>query len=371
MPDTVDIAILGATAAGYVAAITCARNGRSVVLIDAPATPTESPLCDWIPADVVRESPVLKAVRSAGMDAAFRTVCFHSVDLAAQAVHSERADAGYVLHADRFLKALDALAGKAKVVRVRSEQPLLPSLQESGVVFSGPRPVSAKLLLICQGSPFEIITDLRLPVGNVPRGRLSVCGLDAPLPAGSVRNNLGKVLHVINYGAGERFGVFFAAGPTLHVRLIAAGTSAPTPAELGELLSRLQANGLAPGKLGAVRMSGAFWRPPGGVALELETHLTKRTLLVGTAGGFVSAMTGQTLDPSVRSAMVAAAIAEKALKSRQPQDVLAAYKSQWRDKLADRIRPTGTSLQMLMPMVLANKAMTRRFARAFLYGENF
>lgn len=67
---------------------------------------------------------------------------------------------------------------------------------------------------------------------------------------------------------------------------------------------------------------------------------------------------------------MAADVADRALRSSAVQDTLAEYKQQWRGPLADRIRPLGTSLQMLVPMILSNKAMAERFARAILHGEN-
>jgi flavin-dependent dehydrogenase len=275
-----------------------------------------------------------------------------------------------VLLSRRLLAALHKAARGAGIACLRTEQVPEADLQESAVALrAGRRTVRAALLLIAQGNPADVVARLQLTVRSVPTADMTLCGLDIPRPGGGTREKIGSALHVVGFEAGERLGMFFAAGQVLHVRIISTRSPAGG-ADLGELIARLQRAGLLPGKLNLAKASAAMWRPPGGVALELETHLAKRTLLVGTAGGFASGMTGQTLDPSIRSAMVAADVASRALRSAQPQEVLADYKSQWRDVLADRIRPTGTSLQMLMPMVLSNRAMTERFARALLYGDN-
>ena len=372
MPKAYDIAVLGATAAGYASALMLARSGHSAVVLDTPASPTESPLCDWLPADVLRVCPPLKSLAPTATDGPFRTVRFHSADLARQAEYKRRTPAGYLLRSARFLGALDRAARKAGVRRLRSAGPAELDLREKAVeIRIGTRALRASLLLIAQDSPAEVIGRLHLPTRTVPTGKLSVCGLDVPLPRGGVPEALPGALHAVAVGGQERLGMFFVAGGLLHVRILSAEPAPPAGAKaLGELIGNLQGAGLLPEKLSLSRAVAAVWRPPGGVALELETHLAKRTLLVGTAGGFASATTGQTLDPSVRSARVAAGIAEKALRAAQPQDALAEYKNQWRNALADRIRPTGTSLQMLMPMVLANQAMTTRFAKALLYGES-
>ena len=372
MPETYDIAVFGATAAGYVSAITLARMGRSVAVVDAPGSPVESPLADWLPADLLADCPVVKGVRSAGMEGPFRSFCFHSADGQRHTVWRQRSVAGYVVRSQRLLEALNRTARSEGVdVRVTTGSKW-PELGETSVTVSaGKRAVRAKLLLIAKDSPMHVLTALRLPTRATPEGGIAVCGLDAPLPRGSIRKELTEVIHVVAVEGVERLGVFFAAGGVLHMRVISGRGSDPVKAsDLSALIARCQECGLLPAKLNLSRVSAGLWRPPGGVALDLETLLAKRTLLVGTAGGFASAVVGQTLDASIRSAMVAADVAGRALDADQPQDVLAEYKAQWRDALADRIRPTGTSIQMLMPMVLTNRAMTERFAKTLLSGQN-
>ena len=70
------------------------------------------------------------------------------------------------------------------------------------------------------------------------------------------------------------------------------------------MLAALQAAELVPAKLSLGRARGAVWLPPAGVALELETHVAKRCLLIGTAGGFTEAVTGQTLAVLLLSALL-------------------------------------------------------------------
>ena len=136
------------------------------------------------------------------------------------------------------------------------------------------------------------------------------------------------------------------------------------------MLTGLQVAGLVPGALALDQARGSVWRPPAGVALDLETHVAKRCLLIGTAGGFSEAVTGQTLTASVRSALLAAEVARQALDSDNCQDALRRFKSSWRRSLADFIRPPNTSLHMLLPLLFVNKRVVSRFTTALLDGKN-
>ncbi len=404
MTRTYDIAVLGATAAGYVAAVTLSKKGHNVVVLDTPSStllPTESPLSDWLPADVFDTCPILRKVKSSVADGAFRAVSFHSGDLKRQSEYHSRSAVGFFLPPDRLLKSLAASARKAGAGTVKFDRAPELDLREQDVVLrdraKSPREVCASVLLIAQGSPADAIADLTMPIQSAPAGRLAVCALDIPLPP-SLRRKPDKTLHVVAPSEGlsraesgvARFGMFFQVGGVLHVRIVFTVDSASAHSrqhqadgggKIVQFVRNLQQAGMlpassGPAKLNLSKAAAAVWHPPGGSALEMETHLAKRTLLIGTAGGFASAMSAATLAPSIISAMIAADVANRALRSPQDashdrlQETLSEYKDQWRDTLADRIRPPGTSIRMMLPMALTNKAMTARFAKAFLYGEN-
>ncbi len=378
MAKTYDIAVLGATAAGYVASATLAKMGHEVVLLQSPQArvsqfQAESPLTDWIPTDTFKACPFLRKIKTSATDSAFRSMHFYSADLARQAVHSSKSAIGFTLKPEKFLKTLAASARRAGVRIVGLKRPVGIDLQESAVVLSEKSPSGkefrASVLLIAQGSPADAIAEAGISMQSAPKERMTVCGLDVPLPS-SARKTPGA-LHVAAISGGQRFGMFFRAGSVLHVRIVyLAGAASNGGEELVRFIRDLQQAELVDANLDLSRSTALAWRPPGGEALDMETHTAKRTLLIGTAGGFASAMTGATLDASIRSALVAADVAGRALKSDRFQETLSEFKDQWRDTLAGNIRPPGTSIQMMLPMALTNKAMTARFAKAFLYGEN-
>ncbi len=380
MPKTYDIAVLGATAAGYVAAVALAKKGHSVIVLNAPASSsasvgdTESPLVDWVPAGVLPACPALRKVKTAAIDSLFRAVHFHSADLTGQAVYSSRSAAGFVLLMPRLIKSLASEARRAGVRCISLEKTPRINLRETVVVLneetSPPREFRADVLLIAHGQPSEVVASLGISARTAPKGRMTVCGLDASLPR-RLQSSLDNAMHIAALAGANRFGTFFRAGNLLHVRIVyLAGAASHGSGELVRFIRNLQQADLLPERLNLSKATAAVWYPPGGAALEMDTHTAKRTLLIGTAGGFASAMTGATLAPSIYSAMAAADVADRALKSDRLQETLAEFKDQWRDTIAGSIRPPGTSLQMMLPMALANKAMTARFAKAFLYGES-
>lgn len=198
-----------------------------------------------------------------------------------------------------------------------------------------------------------------------------MAALDVPLSSPADAKQVGKALNVVELPERTELGMYFAVGPTLHLRVVSSSPAAGTrAAELSAMLATLQAAELLPARLSLGRARGAVWLPPAGVALELETHVAKRCLLVGTAGGFAEAVTGQTLAASVRSALLAADVARKALDSDDCQEALMHFKTVWRRSLADFIRPPNTSLQMLLPLLFANKRIIGRFTAALLEGKN-
>jgi flavin-dependent dehydrogenase len=100
-------------------------------------------------------------------------------------------------------------------------------------------------------------------------------------------------------------------------------------------------------------------------------------VLVGDAGGFASAATGEGLYPSVRSAAIAVESILKALAADRAgiaavhcQDELQAFKYLWRQQLAAYLQMPNVNLTFLLPLIYTNQEIADRFGRAFLFGEN-
>jgi flavin-dependent dehydrogenase len=370
MAKTYDIAVLGATPAGYAAAARLAGAGRDVVVVDAPQRAAESPLADWVPRDFFRAPELPKKLAKACGAQPFRRVCFHDASLERQAVHSFRSPAGHFLQSENLTEALRKAAGKAgSQVRHSRSHPAI-QLEEDRVVLLATTQVRARLLLIAQDRPTELISDLALPVRNVPHQNLVVAGLDVPIDEEKDAGQAAGDLHVIEFSERSEMGLLLVTGSAVHVRVVSHSTAPGTRAEeLSELVRNLQQAEILPAKLPLGKARGAVWHPPAGAALELESHAAKRCLLTGTGGGFADSITGQTLWPSVCAALLAAGTADEALDADDVQDKLMDYKTSWRPTLADRLRPPNTSLRMMMPLLFVNKRILPKFTRALLFGE--
>lgn len=371
MAQTYDIAVLGATPSGCAAAYHLSRKGLKVALVEAPGVFNECPLMDWAPKEFFRLGGLPKNLASAAKAVPFEGVQYHDAKLARQVDYAPRAIAGYFLRPASLIKALSAAAVKAGAKTCSMKNRPAIHLDEEVTRLVGAVQVTAKVLMIAQGSPFDVLGDLAMPVRTAPRSSFVAAALDVPLPSKAAARKIAGALHVVELKERSEMGMFFVADGTLHLRVISSSVATGTrAAELSGLVAGLQKAGVLPADLALNRARGAVWYPPAGEALELETHVAKRCMLVGTAGGFADTITGQTLAPSVRSAIIAADIAAAALDSADIQDAMMRFKTEWRKTLADYLRPPSTSLHMLLPLLFVNSRIVSKFTRALLYGEN-
>jgi flavin-dependent dehydrogenase len=366
-----DVAVLGGTPAGFAAACHLAGKGVDVAVVGPPPHAIECPLWDWVPRGFFRLSFLPKTFPRRCGAVSFRRICYHNVSMTDVVRYTARASAGHFVHADKLTKALKSAASKAGAsVRSTQTEPAI-RLEEDAIALVGTTQTWAKLLIIASDRPSEVISELALPARTVPRSSLSAAGLDVPVGNDAELRALRGALHIVEMPERSELGMFFVSPDSLHLRMISSTTAAGVrAAELSAMLNGLQQAGLLPASLALARARGAVWRPPAGVALELETHVAKRCLLAGTAGGFVDSITGHTLWPTVKSALLAAEVVSSALKSRDPQEALMSFKDIWRSSLADYLRPPNTSLHMLLPLLFANRRVASKFTRALLYGAN-
>ena len=373
-----DIAILGATPAGCAAAYALATRKHRVVLVDAQAAAAESPLADWAPKGFFGLAGLPRGLEAACGADSFSRVAYHNADLNKVVEHTGRGAVGYFLQAGQLVAALKKAATKAGAKVVSTTQLPRITLREDHAELAGDVAVRGKVLMIAMNRPRDVIGELSLPVQNVPPSPMIAAALDVPLPAGKGKSSsssslktLAGAMHVVENHERSDLGLLFQSGHALHIRLISASVASGTRAEeLSMMVHRLQRTGHLPADFPLGKARGAVWHPPAGVALELETHVAKRCLLVGTAGGFAESITGQTLYPSVRSALMAAEIASSALVKSRTQDELMRFKTAWRKTLADYLRPPNTSLQMLLPLLFVNRQIVPKFTKALLLGEN-
>jgi len=364
-----DVAVLGGSAAGYALACTLAADGRNVIVLEFPAGAAESPLGDWVPGNFFRTNHLPPKLPQACRAVPFTKVCYHDAGLKRQAVQRFRGAAGYLLDSGRLRGALRDLAKRAGVECRGARAAPAIALEEQRVVLGAPAWVVARMLVIAQGQPQEAVSALGLPVRSLPRSNLAVAALDVPVRGRTGAPALAGGLNVAEMKDPGDLGMFFLVGGVLHLRAISASPEPrPRAAELSAMLTGLRQAGLVPDSLELGRARGALWRPPAGVALELDVHVAKRCLLIGSAGGFVEPLTGQTLMPTVRSAVLVAQTLRQALRGEAPQETLMQFKTAWRESLAESLRPPNASLRMLLPLLFVNRQILARFTEALLHG---
>ncbi len=108
-----------------------------------------------------------------------------------------------------------------------------------------------------------------------------------------------------------------------------------------------------------------------GVSLEIESHVAKRTLIIGQAGGFVTGYTNEGIYPGMWSAQLACEIIGRTLKSSQPQDTLREFESLWRTTMAQHLRAPHEDAQSILPLVLSNQRMADKMLESLHLGLNF
>ena len=366
-----DIAVLGAGPAGLAAACALAGRGRKIIVLDSPGKACECPLADWVAPDLFRLPGMPKALARPARAEQFRRVCYHNAALDDRVEFRSRRRAGFFVQWDNLTAALRAAARKARVTvrSLRARPPI--KLGDDHVRLGRSRPVRARLLLIANGCPDAVLASLSIHARSTRQQPMSATALDVPLPARRPARKLPPVLHVVECRERTEMGMFFTVGRTLHLRLVSTSPAAGArTAELSGMVAGLQGAGILPAALPLGRARGAVWYPPATCALEMETHVAKRCLLVGSAGGFADGVTGHTLTPFVRSGLLAARVAGEALADNDLQEALGAFTTRWRDALGDTLRPPGTPLQMLLPLLFVNRRILPRFTRAVLYGQS-
>ncbi len=370
MAQTYDIAILGGTPAAYAAGTYLAKNRCNVVIIDSPHQGAECPLMDWGPARLFSKTHLPTSLVRACGAIPFKAVRYHNAALDKQVEHRMPGRAGHLVHTAQLVAALVQTAKEAKVTIQKTRKSPAIKLADDHVRILTPRPVRAQLLIIAQGLPSDVFGDLGLPPHVAPKPTMTVAALEVPRGSRTTAGSTDSSLHVVELPERSELGMFYQTDAAIHLRVISySAASGNRVTELSEMTGKLQGAALLPDSLLLGRARGAVWHPPAGVALDLETHVAKRCLLAGTAGGFADSITGQTLAPSIRSSLLAAEVALGALDSCDPQDALGKYHSSWQRYLADSLRPPSTSLQMLLPLLFVNQRIVGRFSEALLYGE--
>jgi flavin-dependent dehydrogenase len=244
------------------------------------------------------------------------------------------------------------------------------------VLTSGSR-LSGRILVGADGAHSTVARATGLRPDWEPRQLVVCLSKIIPLTARQ-RGPLGKAGIHVSLGFGGAPGYAWAFPGAAHVA-VGVGVRGGDDHQLKTLYEAwtrgLQAKGLLPKAAAVANPEGAV--VPAGAALEFESHVGKRTVLIGDAGGFASAATGEGIYPGIQSAAIAAGCVLRALdadhrprKGVHCQDELQTFKTLWRQTMAPHLQMPNVNVAFLLPLIYTNQEIADRFGRSFLFGDS-
>jgi flavin-dependent dehydrogenase len=360
-----DLVIYGATPAGAAAALRAGQLGLRALLLDPAASPRGPGRLDWL-------GPVGTALcRTCGLDPAavgaaeFKGVKLYDWNLARSSKVSDAKLAGWIVDRADFDLRLCQAARQGGAAAEFGVRPAELDLGETGIRLRAAdgREFRGSVLLIADGMSSPLAEMARLPLA-VQADSVTAC-VAAELPNPGAAAGLDIVVGARR--AGQTV-TLLQGGGRLRLILATRESDPPPEAQFEEFVAAARAAELIPPRA-AVRPTRG--QTPAGAALDLDSHIGKRSVLVGEAGGFVSAFSNEAVYPCMKSGWMAAEAVARARAAPVLQDELAAFSSLWRSELADYLRPPNTDLALLIPLVFKNAQMAARVARAFLLGQRF
>jgi flavin-dependent dehydrogenase len=361
--DMLDVIVVGGGPAGCAAALAARRAGRTVRVLRRHKDTASTGCAGWIgPA-------ALALCGELGVDAAtcgqpFDGVHIGSWDLKQTAqVHGDDLHGRIVSDGELGQRLLEAVTAAGADVHVGPTVTGLDLGEDDATLHRGDTdPVRGRAVLIADGAHSA----------TAPLAQLHGTRIEAPPPRGAVAPVTcakgTNSLHVlVSANAALRVATLALGDGRGRAALVTHDRETPPIEQLHSVFAAAIDQGLMKGVAGEVVEVPS----QAGVALEFESHVGKRCILVGQAGGFAAALSGEGLYPSMQSAVLAAETVERALAAEVFQDELATFSATWRSRLADYLRLPNTDLGLLLPMVFKNEQIAARVARALPLGQPF
>ncbi len=364
--DVYDVAVIGAGPAGATAAIALGRKGYQVALIDRASFPRSVPCGGWLSAKaetlVGELAPAAKKLLGT-----FNDVTLFSADLSKSAKPKFESSAGFVVDRAEFDNALTKAAVQHGATLHEASAVTDIRLRERSVTLTlaNQKQVSSRLLLLASGRGSELLDRIGFPrhVGGNPLWT-------AQAEAKVAHDGETRVGVVLGLDGGGSFGLFCTTNDRTLVSVNWGGSQERTIPLLVALCKAAYQQGAVPVDLSKQASSAALIRSPASAALDMDSHVGKHTLLVGDAGGFISAASNEGIYPAMWSAKIAAQALDAALQSEVSQDELMTFDSLWRTQMADHLRSPHADIRFLLPLIFQNQPMADRMGAAFFFGEN-
>lgn len=364
-PELYDVLIVGAGPAGCAAARRARQLQRSVLLIEREPFPRPRACAGWLGPAGVELCAACGLTAKTAQAAPFAGLRLHSWDLKRTVEVADKGLHGWLVDRAAFDQALLRQARDAGADVLQKAGPEALALGEDRAVLrlSDGREAAGRLVLIADGadSPTARLANLAMLRQGIEPARCAYAVFESPKTAGALEV-------VIGASRAAQVAALARVGKQTRLMLLTRDYATPPEAQFAAFLEAAQAAKLVAGRPLAAPV---FCPSPAGAALDIESHVGKRCLLIGAAGGFVAAFSNEGIYPAMKSGWLAAQAADRALKAAVPQDELNAFSADWRAELADYLRMPNTDLSLLMPLVFSNAQMSKRVAQAFLLGRKF
>lgn len=373
-----DVVVLGAGAGGAMASLLLSRKGLTVAIVERAAAEPKKVICpEWISASAVDSLRAAKLDGTACLEQAFSGMTFHSPDFkkTTQALNDKppawRVDYG------QFVDWLRGQAEAAGIVICAGTACSEVSLGEDRVTLhvGEAEPIEARFLLLSDGAARTFLAansgSSRLPLAEPPlSGTTGRWIATARVPLAAKAAEADGTMHWVLDRPQHTHVLWWQDGRAIVCRAEGSGTGVEVAAHLHRVVAGASAAGLLPVKA-PLEAGDVVLRPaPARSALEIDSHVEKRCLTIGDAGGFTSDASGEGIYPALWSAKIAADCILHAAAGPLPQDRLREFSTTWRTTMAEYLRPPNTDAHFLLPLIFNNKQMAQRMAAAFWRGEN-
>jgi len=371
--DTCDVLVCGAGPAGSTAAIGLAQAGLKTVLCDGQTFPRDKACAGWVNARAFAEFGFLKDRAEALCERTIYGMTFLSPNLDQRTSYEAEDVQGYVVSRRQFDHGLARLATEAGATLV--EGTALTELRQAEdsvlAVLEGGHQYRAQFLVGADGV-------------NTVAGRLSglnpgfadddlVVAVEQEFPASpGLLEELGgeraRLLIALAYDYIPGYGWVFPHRETVSVGVGARMDRISNIRETHrKFVADLQDRGLLPRDADPGEARSALI--PAGAALTRERTADGRVLLVGDAGGFVAAATGEGIYPGMQTGRLAAQAIVEGLSQGKHAEVAETYRTLVRRELTAHLEMPAVDLSLMMDLLFKDQRLADKLARAFLFGE--
>jgi flavin-dependent dehydrogenase len=360
-----DVVIMGGGAAGSVAALRAAQNEATALVVEQEAPPQAGPSVGWLgPAGVALCEACGVSARKVGAGQ-FKGLRLRSWDLKRSTLVDNPELCGWLVDRAALDAALLRRAKGAGAHALRGVALRGLDLAEDRVVlhFGDGRTAAGRIMLLAEGAASSAARMANLIPAAQMRDLARCMFVEYEAKAKDTRLEV-----AVGANRAGQLATVMRVGKTVSLVITTRAADVPVEQQFRAFCDGALQAGLLPEGVPAEPREGLS---PGGVALDMDTHVGKRCLLIGEAGGFVAAFSHEGVYPAMRSGWIAADTALRALSAPVVQDELASFGAVWRRELADYLRMPNTDLSLLVPLVFNNAQMSRRVASAFLLGQAF